>query len=97
MPVAFPLPPPHDKRGWKAKIRDRERVEPPHVTILFRMQSWRLGLRERDFLDTHPDSSLVPAAIVDHLLSETIPQGETTSRYGRVVAEWNRLYPENPV
>lgn len=28
MATTFPLPPKWEKRGWKLKIRDRERVEP---------------------------------------------------------------------
>ena len=89
MPVAFPLPPPHDKRGWKAKIRDRERVEPPHVTVLFKTGAWRLGLRGRDYLDARPDPADVPAAVTDHLLSEPV--------FRQLVAAWDRLYPQNPV
>ena len=89
MPVAFPLPPPHSKRGWKAKIRDRERVEPPHVTVLFKTHAWRLGLRERDYLDSRPDPADVPPAITDHLLSADV--------FRQIVEAWDRLYPHNPV
>lgn len=89
MPVSFPLPPPHDRRGWKAKIRDRERVEPPHVTVLFKTRAWRLGLRERDYLDARPDPADVPPPVTDHLLSAAV--------FPTVVAAWDRLYPHNPV
>ena len=89
MAVLFPLPQPHERRGWKAKIRDRERTEPPHVTLLYKTNAWRLGLRERDYLDTHPDASDVPVAVTEHLLSDPV--------FPRIVAAWDRLYPHNPV
>lgn len=34
--------------GWKVKIHDSERLEPPHVTIYQKMQKWRLSLRSGD-------------------------------------------------
>ena len=89
MAVSFPLPQPHKGRGWKAKIRDRERTEPPHVTVLLKTSAWRLGLRERDYLDARPDPSDVPDAITDHLLSDKV--------FPTIVAAWDRLYPHNPV
>jgi hypothetical protein len=39
---------------WKVKIRDRERSEPPHVTILHKTRAWRIGLRSGSFLDREP-------------------------------------------
>lgn len=87
--VSFSLPQPHKSRGWKAKIRDRERTEPPHVTVLFKTDAWRLGLRERDYLDTRPDPGDVPDAVTEHLLSDDV--------FPQVVAAWDRLYPHNPV
>ena len=89
MAVSFPLPQPHKGRGWKAKIRDRERTEPPHVTVLFKTDAWRLGLRERDYLDARPDPGDVPDAVTDHLLSDEV--------FPQVAAAWDRLYPHNPV
>lgn len=87
--VSIPLPPALKKRGWKVKVRDRERVEPPHVTVLWKTRAWRWGLRERDFLDTVPDPANVPAALVDHLLGEDV--------HRRCVEAWDRAYPHNPV
>jgi len=37
-------------RGWKVKVYDNERLEPPHVTLICRERVWRIGLRERDFM-----------------------------------------------
>ena len=94
--VRFPLPQPHEGRGWKAKIRDRERTEPPHVTVLFKTQAWRLGLREpigrrsqRETLDARPDPGNVPDAVTDHLLSDEV--------FPLIVTAWDRLDPHNPV
>ncbi|CAN5916950.1 hypothetical protein BH11GEM1_BH11GEM1_06680 [soil metagenome] len=83
----FTLPQPWKDRGWKLKIRDRERVEPPHVSLLWRTQCWRYGLRVPGFLDREPDASLVPAGVVEHL----------EIHIEQYVIAWNLLYPENPV
>ena len=32
--------------GWKVKIHDFERLEPPHVTIYCKRRKWRLSLRD---------------------------------------------------
>ncbi len=37
-------------RGWKVKVYDNERLEPPHITLICRELVWRIGLRERDFM-----------------------------------------------
>ena len=51
--MAFSLELPVDlrKAGWKVKIRDRERLEPPHVTIPLKASAWRLDLRTGQFLE----------------------------------------------
>lgn len=51
MPYDLELPRPLKKRGWKAKIHDLERLEPPHVTIYRKLRKWRLSLRDGHFLD----------------------------------------------
>jgi hypothetical protein len=72
---------------WKVKIRDRERVEPPHATVIRRRDSWRYGLREKEFLDNRPDPRDVP----DELLAEIEQQIDTLRQ------KWDEMYPENPV
>ncbi|WP_406694687.1 hypothetical protein V5E97_26885 [Singulisphaera sp. Ch08] len=37
-------------RGWKVKIQEKERLEPPHVTVWHGERMWRIGLRNRDFI-----------------------------------------------
>jgi hypothetical protein len=87
MATTFPLPPKWEKRGWKLKIRDRERVEPPHVTLLHKTDSWRFGLREKSFLDRKPDPNRVPGDLLTYLLNH----------YEDYVEAWNAMYPYNTV
>ncbi len=87
MPVAFAVPAPFDERGWRLKIRDRERVEPPHVTLMHKARRWRFGLRQQQFLDTDPPARDVPCELFAWLVIHTADY----------TAVWNDLYPENPV
>ena len=50
MPHALELPKRLKAQGWKVKIREKERLEPPHVTIMCRRKEWRLSLRDGEFL-----------------------------------------------
>jgi hypothetical protein len=74
-------------QGWKVKIRDKERLEPPHVSLMRRTQTWRLALRSGEFLDKEPDPSEVPVALV----------GEIRASWVELVATWDAMYPKNPV
>jgi hypothetical protein len=86
--MAFRLPlSRHLSRQWAVKIRDWERVEPPHVTILRRGRAWRWDLRSGEFMDTVPDPSDVPAAVLKVI----------TANWERLRAAWDEMYPENPV
>lgn len=87
MPFSLPLPPSWSARGWKAKIRDRERLEPPHVTILHRTRAWRLDLRTGGFMDREPPPSELPAEIYD----------EVRRNWKLLQWQWDSMYPENPV
>lgn len=87
MAQQFELPHPWPSDGWSLKIRDRERLEPPHVSLMRRTRTWRFALREQAFLDREPDPREVPARLVRHLISNSARYGET----------WDKLYPENPV
>ena len=87
VPFTLNLPEPWVSRGWKAKIRDRERLEPPHVTILHRTRAWRLDLRSEKFLDKEPDPKEVPKEVV----------GEVRSNLTRLRQEWDSMFPENRV
>ena len=87
MAFTLTLPGEWSSQGWKVKIRDDERCETPHVTLLRRMLAWRLSLRRREFLDARPDPREVPAALVALVWAER----------ACLRREWNRMYPENPV
>ncbi len=87
MPFNLDPPEPWASRGWKVKIRDRERLEPPHVTILQRTRTWRFDLRSEKFLDREPDPAEVPKEVVKVI----------HSNLGRLRQEWDRMFPGNPV
>jgi hypothetical protein len=87
MAFALPLPAPWTSQQWKLKIRDRERLEPPHVTLLHRTRAWRWDLRSGGFMDVDPPPSDVPVELV-----QFIERNLRTLR-----SEWDRMYPRNPV
>ena len=87
MPFSLDLPEPWPSRGWKVKIRDRERLELPHVTILQKTRAWRFGLRSGIFLDAAPDPKEVPEEVVDEIRASLI----------RLREQWDGMFPENPI
>ncbi len=87
MAYSLDLPEYWARQGWKVKIRDRERNEPPHVTILHKAKRWRWGLRSEGFLDVAPKPTEVPRA----LLALFEGKKDVLRR------QWDRMYPENPV
>ena len=87
MPFSLPLPDPLRNQGWKVKIREKERVEEPHVTIIRGKQVWRFGLRSRAFLDAEPDPRHVAPEVVEAILGAMDVLRE----------EWDETYPENPI
>lgn len=88
MPFELTLPSPWADRGWKAKIRDKERLEPPHVSIMNgKGDLWRLNLRNNAFLDKEPPPKGVPQEVLKSV----------RARFADLQKEWDRMYPENPV
>jgi hypothetical protein len=87
MAFSLPLPAPLPAQGWKVKIRDRERSEPPHATVLRKAKAWRFDLRSGGFLDKQPDPKDVPREVIAEL--------ERHLEWLR--REWDEMYPENPV
>jgi hypothetical protein len=57
------------------------------VTILHKARAWRIGLRDGAFLDKKPPPGDVPDELVEFLRGQT----------DELVAEWDGMYPENPV
>jgi hypothetical protein len=68
-------------------MREKERVEEPHATIVRGKQVWRFGLRSRAFLDVQPDPRHVPQELVEAILGAMDVLRE----------EWDEAYPENRV
>jgi hypothetical protein len=87
MPYNLWLPPACRQAGWKAKIHDFERLEPPHVTIYHKKRKWRLGLRDSRFLDGGDKWSQV-----EETVRETIE-----SSWSTLCDAWDALHPGNPV
>jgi hypothetical protein len=87
MPYKLSLPASWIAQGWKAKIRDRERLEPPHVTLLRGCSAWRISLRTGQFLDHEPDPAYVPTEVLEHV----------QANMDELRAAWDEMYPENAV
>ena len=87
--MAFSLELADDLRqaGWKVKIRDRERLEPPHVTILFKASAWRLSLRTNQFLERTASWRDVDPRV----------RTAIEAAWSQLCSEWDSLYPSNPV
>ena len=87
MPYNLELPAGLKDHGWKVKIREKERTEPPHVSVIKKQETWRWDLRKQTFLDKKPPAKLVPKELIEHLQAKL----ETLS------AKWDSMYPHNPV
>ena len=75
-------------QGWKVKIREKERLEPPHVTILCKKQEWRLALRDGAFL-------VPPGGDWDDIDEEVRQIVE--DHWQVLQAAWDAKYPNNPI
>jgi len=71
---------------WKVKIRDKERVEAPHLTIICGTMVWRVCLRDGRFMDGGSWKEMPDG------LEEVVRKN-----WGRLCAAWDRMYPHNPV
>jgi len=87
MPFALRLLDAWARLGWKAKIREDERNEEPHVSIIFKLWTWRLSLRTGEFLDSTPPPRNVPVELVEWIWSQR----------ELLRARWDEKYPENVV
>lgn len=87
--MAYSLRLPRKFKQWKVKIRDRETVEPPHVTLLRKAQGWRIDLRTGEFMDAEPDPADVPEGLVKFIKAEGNWQG--------LCEQWDSMYPHNLV
>jgi len=87
MPYVLQLTQTSRQAGWKVKIHDSERLEPPHVTIYRKMRKWRLSLRDGTFLETRDSWSKIDGAVRDAI----------ENNWQRLIAEWDAVHPDNPV
>jgi hypothetical protein len=88
VPFDVRLPRKLKTEGWKVKIRDKERVEPPHVTIMHKADEWRLGLRDRQLL-VPPGGRIKD---IDTAVMQIIEE-----HWQQLTEAWDAKYPENPV
>lgn len=87
MPYALPLLRKLQKAGWKVRIFDNERLEPPHITILFKNRKWRLALRSGKFLDNGHQWSQINKEV----------RAAIDNAWQQLQAEWDLMYSNNPV
>lgn len=88
MAYRLTLPARLNAEGYIVKIRDKERVEPPHVTIFRKELKWRFGLRGLEFLDEEPDPGLINEAVIE----------EIKDKICSLRKKWDEMYgQENPV
>lgn len=86
MPYVLTLP--TALKRWKVKILDNELLfEEPHVTIVFKTELWRFGLRSRTFLDEEPRPDKVPKKLMAEIMANFKLLGD----------EWNNRFPTNPI
>lgn len=88
MPFQLPLPRKLKAECWKVKIREEERVEPPHITIMHKADEWRLGLRDRQLL-------IPPGGRLRDIDAEVMRIVD--EHWERLKEAWDEKYPENPV
>lgn len=88
MPDPIELPRKLRARGWKVKIYDKERLEPPHVTLLRRERVRRIGLRDGGFL--------VPPGGRRRDIDPEV-RAILEARRGNLRAAWDAKCPANPV
>ena len=88
MPFELKLPKRLKAAGWKLKVREKERVEPPHITVLCHTREWRIGLRDTSFL-------VPPGGRWKDLDVELVELLRVN--WGALRAAWDAKYPENPI
>ncbi len=90
MPYRLTVPRKLRKLGWKVKIQDRERLEPPHVTVWHNDEVWRISLRTGGFM-VPPGGSWTE---IDPGVRELI---EDKVNWQGLRDAWDAMYPHNPV
>lgn len=74
------------KMRWKVKIRDKERVEDPHITIIRGTSVWRVSLRDGRFMDGGSWKDM------PNSLQQVIQEP-----WQQLCNAWDEMYPSNPI
>jgi hypothetical protein len=88
VPYRLDLPKKLRQQEWKVKIRDKERLEPPHVTVWQAEVLWRICLRTGGFL--------VPPGGSWNLIDSEV-RAIIENNWELLCNAWDEKYPENPV
>jgi len=95
MPAELSLSKKLKKAKWKVKIRERERLEPPHVSIINATNTWRISLRSGDFLDKVPDPDEIPDELLQYIRNGKHNDRQTVWEW--LCEKWDDKYPKNKV
>ena len=88
MPYVLQLTQALKQAGWKVKIHDSERLEPPHVTIYRKFdEKWRLCLRDGTFRERGHKWSQIDKGVRQAI----------EDNWDLLIAEWDAIHPNNPV
>ncbi len=90
MPFSLDLPKRLRVKGWKVKIQEKERLEPPRVTVWHGEEVWRIGLRDRRFL-------VPPGGGWKDIDQEVRTLIEDEDHWEQLRNAWDQRYPSNPV
>ena len=87
MPIELPLPTSLKRARWKVKILEKETVEPPHLSILRRDETWRIDLRTGEFMNDVPEPAKIPKQLLALI----------RNNWEWLCDQWDSKYPDNPV
>jgi hypothetical protein len=90
MPDPIELPRKLKARGWKVKVYDNERLEPPHLTLICRERVWRIGLRDKDFM-------VPPGGRWRDIDPEVKAILDDEEQWKALCDAWDAKHPTNPV
>ncbi len=90
MPFRLGLPKKLRGLGWKVKIQDKERLEPPHVTVWHRDRVWRISLRSGEFM-------VPPGGNWKEIEPAVRALIEAEENWQALRDAWDAMYPHNPV
>ncbi len=78
---------PANLSNWSIKIYDKERLEPPHITVNNGECTWRINLRTKEFMDPAQPGCKLHKQVKKLILDN----------WTWLVEEWDKRYPNNQV